>query len=264
MSSGPNNPPASNPPAKSDAETPPKARSRRRKRGAWKRREAAKQRPNPAASLLTSKRAIHTARTALEALGEGEVGEHIGLGHMAKNTVTHCFEASVDGYVGWQWHAVLACAPGSTEITVSEVALMPGGQALQAPEWVPYYQRIRPGDLGPGDHLPPASDDVRLDGETLSEEGAKQAAQRWSCGDLGPHSEYAQAAEQPCASCAFYVALAMPLDGFGACTNEYAFDAQVVAADFGCGAHSQTKPAELLGAPEQQPFDDEAPVDFVL
>lgn len=183
---------------------------------------------------------------------------------MATNTVTHCFEANVEGYVGWQWHAVVACAPGATDITVSEVALMPGGQALKAPEWVPYYQRVRPGDLGPGDVLPPEVNDERLHNGKLSTKGAAEAAKRWVNGDLGPHSEYAKAAEQHCTDCAFYIPLAAPLEKFGACTNELAFDAQVVAHDFGCGAHSKTKPAELLGANEQKPFDDEAPVDFVL
>lgn len=223
-----------------------------------------KKKPNPAVTLLTSRRAITTARKALEALGEGEVGPQVGIAHMATNTVTHCFEANVEGYVGWQWHAVLACAPGATDITVSEVALMPGGQALQAPEWVPYYQRVRPGDLGPGDVLPPPADDERLHKGKLSTQGASQAAQRWIKGDLGPHSEYAKAAEQHCNDCAFYVSLKAPMEKFGACTNEFAFDAQVVASNFGCGAHSKTEPAELLGGTEQKPFDDEAPLDFVL
>ena len=60
-------------------------------------------------------------------------------------------------------------------------------------------------------------------------------------------------------------ARSLPLDGslralFGACGNEFApRDGQVVAADFGCGAHSEalveTVPLEPLAAPR---YDDAA------
>ncbi|MFC2584582.1 MAG: DUF3027 domain-containing protein, partial [Lachnoanaerobaculum saburreum] len=30
---------------------------------------------------------------------------------------------------------------------------------MKAPEWVPYQQRIQPGDLGPGDIMPAPIDD---------------------------------------------------------------------------------------------------------
>ena len=40
--------------------------------------------------------------------------------------------------------------------------LLPGADALLAPEWVPWSERLRPGDLGVGDLLPTAPDDDRL------------------------------------------------------------------------------------------------------
>ena len=52
--------------------------------------------------------------------------------------------------------------PGADHATISEVVLIPGPTALLAPDWVPWDQRVRPGDLGPGDLLAPAKDDPRL------------------------------------------------------------------------------------------------------
>ena len=47
-------------------------------------------------------------------------------------------------------------------VTVSEVVLLPGPKALTAPEWLPWSERVRPGDLGAGDLLPTRPDDPRL------------------------------------------------------------------------------------------------------
>jgi hypothetical protein len=51
----------------------------------------------------------------------------------------------------------------------------------------------------------------------------------------------ARQAPGPCATCGFYLPLAGSLrQRVGACGNAYApADGRVVAADYGCGAHSQ-------------------------
>ncbi|WP_460490709.1 DUF3027 domain-containing protein, partial [Corynebacterium nasicanis] len=97
---------------------------------------------------LLDAHAVDLARTALEELGDGPVGEHIGVQGLTRNVATHRFAAEVPGYSGWEWNAVLACASGSRYVTVNEVALVPApsGDALRAPEWVPWSERIRPGD----------------------------------------------------------------------------------------------------------------------
>ncbi|WP_141698634.1 DUF3027 domain-containing protein, partial [Streptomyces lushanensis] len=41
--------------------------------------------------------------------------------------------------------------------------LLPGPDALLAPEWVPWSERLRPGDMGPGDLLPTEAEDLRLE-----------------------------------------------------------------------------------------------------
>lgn len=218
-------------------------------------------------SPLIDQRAVAAAREALELLDEGEVGEHIGVKGVSKYAATHRFCAQVEGYSGWEWNAVVAWAPGNASVTINEVALVQGGKALKAPEWVPYHERVRPGDLGPGDQLPPREDDVRLhvvDGEKqLSTQGRNDAMQRLEEGEFGPESPFAQKAQFHCDTCAFY----LPLDpstgaNAGVCVNEYSADGHLVSHKFGCGAHSQTPPAQPLHHNEQQAFDDEQPERF--
>jgi hypothetical protein len=48
-------------------------------------------------------------------------------------------------------------------VTVDEAVLLPGPDALLAPEWVPWSERLRPGDMGPGDLLPTDAEDLRLE-----------------------------------------------------------------------------------------------------
>ncbi|MDF5820286.1 DUF3027 domain-containing protein [Corynebacterium felinum] len=236
-------------------------------------------------SPLLSPLAKNIAKAALEDLNEGDVGRHIGVTAIGKNVATHRFEADVPGYSGWEWNAVVACASGSTWVTVSELALVPGGKALQAPEWVPYHERILPGDLGPGDVMPPRPGDERLTSSAsesaevvehmpdvekhnaeqplmLSKKGLDQALARWQSGEFGPDSEFAQKSTLKCLSCAFYLPLAQPVGpAFGACANEYSADETVVAHDYGCGAHSATPPTTPLGVTQAQPYDDESIVE---
>jgi len=210
---------------------------------------------------LLDSRAVDLARVALEELGDGEVGEHIGVQGLGHNVATHRFAADVPGYSGWEWNAVLACASGSRHVTVNELALVPAptGEALQAPEWVPWAERIRPGDLGPGDLMPPLPDDDRLvDGE-LSQRGLDDARQRWRTGDHGPTSEMAEKATMNCRTCAFFVEVGEPIGrNFGVCVNEYSADGHVVHATYGCGAHSRTPLDDHIDGPDA--YDDERPI----
>lgn len=206
-------------------------------------------------SPLLDSAAVDLARHAVEEVGEGDVGKHRGVAGVGRNVATHRFDAHVPGYPGWEWHAVVACAEGSRTPTVNEVALVPGGHALQAPEWVPYSERLRPGDLGPGDLMPPAPDDERLHDGELSESGLQEAKGRWRK-KYGPTTEMASQAQLQCKTCAFYLTL---LPNYGVCANEYSADGKVVHAAYGCGAHSGTTIREEGSEPER-PFDDEKPI----
>ncbi len=225
--------------------------------------------------------AVEAARRALTDLGEDRVGEHLGVTADDDTTVTHRFAATIPGYLGWVWEVVLSALPDSDRVTVNESALLPGPEALVAPEWLPWDQRVRPGDLSPGDLLAPRADDPRLvpgyvatgdpvvddvafevglgRKQVMSLEGRLDAAQRWYDGDHGPDSEMAKAAPSTCALCGFYLPLAGSLRaGFGVCGNELSVDGQVVHAEFGCGAHSDTELPTGAGTPKYDAFDDGA------
>ena len=57
----------------------------------------------------------------------------------------------------------MARASRAKIVTLDEVVLLPGPDALLAPEWVPWSERLRPGDMGPGDLLPTDAEDLRLE-----------------------------------------------------------------------------------------------------
>ncbi|WP_030595712.1 DUF3027 domain-containing protein [Streptomyces fulvoviolaceus] len=108
--------------------------------------------------------AVDLARTAAEeAAAPGVVGEHAGLVSEGDRVVTHFFECKELGYRGWRWAVTVARASRAKLVTLDEVVLLPGSDALLAPEWVPWSERLRPGDMGPGDLLPTDAEDLRLE-----------------------------------------------------------------------------------------------------
>ncbi len=205
--------------------------------------------------------AVEVARAAaVEDLGAAAVGEHLGVVSDGDRLVTHLFACLDRGYRGWHWGVQVVRAARAKDVTVNGVYRLPGADALLAPPWVPWADRVRPGDLGVGDLLPAAPDDDRLalaiedvDGDVpliewglgrprvLSFVGRVEAAERWYDGDAGPEAPHARHAPAPCLTCGFYVPLAGALGlGFGACANEFSpDDGRVVAVDHGCGAHSE-------------------------
>ena len=107
--------------------------------------------------------ATDLARTAAEELaGPGEVGEHVGVTADDERVVTHLFSCQDRAYTGWRWAVTVSRASRAKAVTVSEVVLLPGPDSLLAPDWVPWSERVRPGDLGVGDLMPAADDDERL------------------------------------------------------------------------------------------------------
>lgn len=208
--------------------------------------------------------ALATARAAAvdQAGDDTLVGDPVDAYAEDAVAVTARFQAPLAGYRGWLWSVTMALLDAEHP-TISEVVLLPGPDALLAPAWVPWDQRIRSGDLGVGDLLPAAPDDPRLvpaclqSADPAVEEvahelgigrvrvlgplGRDEAAERWHTGAFGPDDEMAVHAPGHCASCAFYLPLAGSLGlGFGACGNEYSpADGRVVDAGYGCGAHSE-------------------------
>ncbi len=107
--------------------------------------------------------AVDLARSAAEELaGVGQVGEHTGVLADDERVVTHLFASTDLAYTGWRWAVTVARASRAKAVTVSEIVLLPGPESLLAPDWVPWSERVRPGDLGVGDLMPAADDDERL------------------------------------------------------------------------------------------------------
>lgn len=211
--------------------------------------------------------AVDLAREVAVSIAEdpADVGEYLGATSEGDRLVSHRFASNARGYRGWAWTVTVARVPRGRTATVSEAELLPGPDAVLAPAWVPWSERLRPGDIGPGDVLPFRPDDPRLEpgwtpsgddevdqvaiGELalarariLSPEGRDQVAERWYRGPQGPTSAGSLASAAACASCGFLV----PLQGalgqvFGVCANEWSpDDGKVVSVDHGCGAHSET------------------------
>jgi hypothetical protein len=236
----------------------------------------------PVTTLVRSKpdsvavAAVDEARAALlQEADASDVGDHLGHEVEGERVVTHLFACTRPGYVGWRWSVTVARAARQKTVTVDEIVLIPGEEAIVAPEWVPYRERIKPGDLSPGDLLPVEDDDPRLvpaylagddaiDVEdeqqvrdvaedlglgrvrVLSLEGRELAAQRWYDGDGGPAAPIAQSAPDACTTCGFLLRIAGPLaESFGVCANGNANDdGRIVSFDHGCGAHSEVRLAK--------------------
>lgn len=108
--------------------------------------------------------AVELAREAAEeAAWPGKPGDHIGTVADGDRVVTHFFECHDAGYRGWRWAVTVARASRAKNVTLDETVLLPGSDAILAPDWVPWNERLRPGDLGPGDLLPTESEDLRLE-----------------------------------------------------------------------------------------------------
>lgn len=242
--------------------------------------------------------AVGLAReAALETADAMGVGEHLGAIAESERVVTHLFESTHTGYLGWRWSVTVVRASRAKVPTVNEVVLLPGDDALLSAEWVPWAERIEAGDVTAGLLMATPEADPRLEpgftgGEraadadaaemalmrsvvaelglgrerVLSIEGRDQAAERWLKGDPGPDNQISKLAPDVCETCGFFMRLQGSLGVlFGACANQYsASDASVVSVDHGCGAHSAVSSgeenAEELPAPVWETIEWDEPV----
>ena len=123
--------------------------------------------------------AVELARSAaVRRAGVLEVGEHVGVIPEDTRVATHLFECVHPGYPGWQWSVTVARAARARVVTVSEVTLLPGEGALLAPAWVPWSERIGPGDLAPGVIMPTPDNDPRVEPGFAPASAQPQAAPR--------------------------------------------------------------------------------------
>jgi hypothetical protein len=228
-------------------------------------------------------------------LAAGYVGEHLDVVMEGERLATHRFACLDPAYRGWHWSVTLARVTRAKTATVCEAVLLPGPDALRAPEWVPWVKRLAPGDVGVGDLLPTEADDDRLEpGYTavdldsedpvdsdadrvaiwelglgrprvLSPIGRDDAVDRWYTGEHGPTSPIAEAAPAQCSTCGFVV----PIGGslrllFGVCANAYSpSDGRVVSYDHGCGAHSEAAVLPATPVEITEPLVDDVAYDVI-
>jgi hypothetical protein len=233
--------------------------------------------PDLTDSVLTA--AVDLARDAANVEAGGDwVGDHLEVAMEDERLATHLFACTNPAYRGWRWAVTITRAEGFDEVTITDTVLLPGPDSLIAPAWVPWAERVRPGDLGPGDVLPTEANDLRLvpgftdedsleglsslaplspgmwelglgRARVLSVLGRDEATERWEEGDFGADSPMAKAAGQPCGTCGFLIVLGGVLgQAFGVCANAFApADGRVVALNYGCGAHSEVEGGEIEG-----------------
>jgi hypothetical protein len=230
-------------------------------------------------------KAVDVALSALvEVVDAAEVGEHLQAVAEGERLVTHLFDCQLPGYQGWRWAVTVTRVSRSRQVTVCETVLLPGPDALLAPGWLPWHDRLQPGDLGVGDLMPTSLDDDRLApgylqsddpaveevswelglgrSRVMSRHGRADTAQRWYDGEHGPQAPISVAAPATarCGTCGFYLLLAGALrQAFGVCGNVYApDDGRVVSVDHGCGAHSETFTGSVETPVEELPtiYDD--------
>jgi hypothetical protein len=253
-------------------------------------------------NLLSGKRAldatcaeaVDVARSGLDDVApEGTVGEHLGVEAEADRAAVHYFASELPGYHGWRWAVTVMRAPRAKSVTIGEAVLLPGPESLMPPAWVPWTERLRPGDLGVGDLLPTEEDDARLEpgwnatdavtamddtddlaevaaeldllrSRVLSPIGLDDAVDRWVSGEHGPAAAIAQAAPATCATCGFRIAVRGRLGiAFGVCANEISpSDGHLVTLDHGCGAHSEAVVIPTMSE-HPEPFVDEVGFDVV-
>lgn len=150
--------------------------------------------------------ATEQAREALNPVtADAHVGGHLGVSADAERLVTHRFEALVPGYRGWEWYVSLARPSRGKEATVCESGMIPGPDALLAPPWVPWSDRMEPEEIAAAkeaserEHgaLPPEAPspteaqevDTAAQDETVAQDQAPE-------GDEDPEAEFAASGTQ--------------------------------------------------------------------
>jgi hypothetical protein len=193
--------------------------------------------------------------------------------------LTHFFAATLPGYSGWRWAVTLARASRSRTVTVDEVVLLPGDDALLAPDVGAVVAAAAAGDLGVGDLLPPRPTTSDSSRPTCSPTTRRSSRSRSSSVSAGAGDVAARprrrhravvrrrrrAGHRDGGARARPVrdVRVLPADRgslraiFGVCGNAYSpRDGGVVSADAGCGAHSEAAVEPAAAPPPPPTYDD--------
>jgi len=79
---------------------------------------------------------------AKSAAEKNELGSFIETVDEGEGISTYLFESKKLGYLGWRWSVTIYQADPVTEPSLCEVVMLPGGDSLIAPNWVPWSERL--------------------------------------------------------------------------------------------------------------------------
>ena len=86
---------------------------------------------------------VGLARAALlQITPAATIGEVVGSSAVEDHVLALHFESKLPGYPGWHWTVALSRIDDSSEPNVLEVEMLPGEQALIAPDWLPWSERL--------------------------------------------------------------------------------------------------------------------------
>ena len=94
---------------------------------------------------------------------EGQVGDFVEAVDLEDGVTDFRFEARVRGYEGWQWSVTMYHDVELDHWTVNESSLVPTDEALRPPKWIPWKDRLEPGDLAVTDSIGTDPDDPRME-----------------------------------------------------------------------------------------------------
>lgn len=87
--------------------------------------------------------AVDIARAALLDITPADtIGEPVGHVVEDKHVLSLLFDCTLSGYPGWHWNVSLSRINENSDPFVLETELMPGGESLLAPEWIPWSDRL--------------------------------------------------------------------------------------------------------------------------
>lgn len=108
---------------------------------------------------------IALARRAAEETAEDAalVGDFLARQDLGEGVYDFRFSSLLKGYEQWQWAVSLYHDAEAAEWTINETSLLPTQDALLAPEWVAWKDRLKPDDLSVTDSIGTDSNDPRME-----------------------------------------------------------------------------------------------------
>ncbi|MGD8165685.1 DUF3027 domain-containing protein [Herbiconiux sp. P16] len=138
--------------------------------------EPAEEKPAPVVDevLLAS---VDLARNALlEITPAASIGEVVGSIAEEDHVLSLHFESKLAGYPGWHWTVTVSRIDESSEPSVLEIEMLPGENALIAPDWVPWSERLAEYTLAQEltEATTAADDDAESDDDELDDDDSDE------------------------------------------------------------------------------------------